>query len=178
MPYAQALRAATRHRHDFIGAYVADLGSVIDFDPIRAAKLRIGVDPIGGVGVHYWARIAEHYRLDLSAVSNVVDPTFAFMTVDWDGQIRMDPSSPYAMQRLQGMKDRFDIAFACDADHDRHGIVTPTAGLMLPNHYLAVAIDYLFKRPQRLGYAGRRWQNGGQHQPDRPRRGQPGPRAV
>ena len=145
MPYAQALRARTTHRHDYLSTYVADLGNVIDLDAIRDAKLRIGVDPLGGAGVHYWARIAQQYRLDLTVVSDVVDPTFGFMTVDWDGQIRMDPSSPYAMQRLQGMKDRFDIAFACDTDHDRHGIVTPTAGLMPPNHYLAVAIDYLFR---------------------------------
>ena len=145
VPYARALRAATTHRHDFLDAYVADLDSVIDFDVIRDTKVRIGVDPLGGAGVHYWARIAEHYRLDLSAVSDVVDPTFGFMTVDWDGHIRMDPSSPYAMQRLQGMKNRFDIAFACDTDHDRHGIVTPQTGLMPPNHYLSVAIDYLFK---------------------------------
>ena len=109
----------------------------------------MGVDPLGGAGVHYWARIAEHYRLDLTVVSDEVDPTFRFMTLDWDGQIRMDPSSPYAMQRLLDIKDRFDIAFACDTDHDRHGIVTPKAGLLPPNHYLAVAIDYLFRhRPQ------------------------------
>ncbi len=145
MPYAQALRAPTTHRHDFLDAYVGDLVHVIEFDTIRDAKLRIGVDPLGGAGVHYWARIAERHRLDLTVVSDVVDPTFGFMTVDWDGQIRMDPSSPYAMQRLQGLKDRFDIAFACDTDHDRHGIVTPKAGLMPPNHYLSVAIDYLFK---------------------------------
>ncbi len=144
--YAQALRASTTHRHDFLDEYVTDLGSVIDFDAIRDGKVRIGVDPLGGAGVHYWARIAEHYRLDLTVVSDVVDPTFGFMTVDWDGKIRMDPSSPYAMQRLQGMKDRFDIAFACDTDHDRHGIVTPGAGLMPPNHYLSVAIDYLFRQ--------------------------------
>jgi phosphoglucomutase len=143
--YARALRAKTTHRHDFQGAYVADLGNVIDFDAIREAKVRIGVDPLGGAGVHYWARIAEYYRLDLTVVNDVVDPTFSFMTVDWDGKIRMDPSSPYAMQRLQGIKDRFDIAFACDTDHDRHGIVTPKVGLMPPNHYLSVAIDYLFK---------------------------------
>ena len=109
------------------------------------AKVRIGVDPLGGAGVHYWARIAEQHRIDLAVVSDVVDPTFSFMTLDWDGQIRMDPSSPYAMQRLQDMKDRFDIAFACDTDHDRHGIVTPSAGLMPPNHYLSVVIDYLFR---------------------------------
>ncbi len=144
VPHAQALHASTTHRHDFQSAYVADLGNVIDFDVIRGAKVRIGVDPLGGAGVHYWARIAEQHQIDLTVVSDVVDPTFGFMTVDWDGQIRMDPSSPYAMQQLQSMKDRFDIAFACDTDHDRHGIVTPTAGLMPPNHYLSVAIDYLF----------------------------------
>lgn len=144
-PYPQALRASTTHRHDYVAAYVADLGSVIDFDLIREAKVRIGVDPLGGAGVHYWARIAEQHRIDLTVVSDVVDPTFSFMTLDWDGQIRMDPSSPYAMQRLQDMKDRFDIAFACDTDHDRHGIVTPSAGLMPPNHYLSVVIDYLFR---------------------------------
>jgi phosphoglucomutase len=151
IPYAQALRAKTTHRHDFLGTYIADLGQVVDFNVIRNAKVRMGVDPLGGAGVHYWARIAERYRLDLSVVSDVVDPTFGFMTVDWDGKIRMDPSSSYAMQRLQSMKDRFDIAFACDTDHDRHGIVTPTAGLMPPNHYLAVAIDYLFKNRDAWG---------------------------
>lgn len=145
MPYAQALRSKTTHRHDFLKTYVADLGNVIDFDLIRAAKMRIGVDPLGGAGTHYWARIADLYRIDLSVVSDLIDPTFGFMSVDWDGQIRMDPSSPYAMQRLQGMKDCYDIAFACDTDHDRHGIVTPSVGLMPPNHYLSVAIDYLFK---------------------------------
>ena len=148
VPYTQALRANTTHHHDFLAAYVAELGAVIDFDVIRGAKVRIGVDPLGGAGVHYWARIAEQHRIDLTVVSNVVDPTFGFMTVDWDGQIRMDPSSPYAMQRLQGMKECFDIAFACDTDHDRHGIVTPGAGLMPPNHYLSVAIDYLFTNRQ------------------------------
>ena len=147
--YPQALRAATTHRHDFLEAYVADLGNVIDMDAIRDAQIRIGVDPLGGAGVHYWARIAERYRLDLTVVSDEVDPTFRFMTVDWDGRIRMDPSSRYAMQRLLDIKDRFDIAFACDTDHDRHGIVTAQAGLLAPNHYLSVAIDYLFQhRPQ------------------------------
>ena len=149
MPHAQALAAATTHRHDYIGTYVADLGSVIDMDAIRDAKVRIGVDPLGGAGVHYWARIAERYRLDLTVISEEVDPTFRFMTVDWDGQIRMDPSSPHAMQRLLGLKDRFDVAFACDTDHDRHGIVTPQAGLMAANHYQAVSVDYVFRhRPQ------------------------------
>ncbi|MGN8159581.1 phosphoglucomutase (alpha-D-glucose-1,6-bisphosphate-dependent) [Salinisphaera sp. RV14] len=149
IPCNRALQAATTHRHDFVTAYVADLGQVVDMDAIRAAEVHMGVDPLGGAGVHYWARIAEHYRLDLTVVSDVVDPTFAFMTVDWDGRIRMDPSSPYAMQRLLDLKDRYDIAFGCDTDHDRHGIVTGQAGLLAPNHYLAVAIDYLFShRPQ------------------------------
>ena len=148
IPYAQALRAATTHRHNFLETYVADLGSVVDMDAIRDAGVRMGVDPLGGAGVHYWARIAERYRLDLTVVSDTVDPTFRFMSVDWDGKIRMDPSSPYAMQRLLGIKDRFDIAFACDTDHDRHGIVT-SQGLLAPNHYLSVMIDYLFRhRPQ------------------------------
>jgi phosphoglucomutase len=149
VPHAQALLASTTHRHDYLGTYVADLGNVIDFEAIRNAKVRIGVDPLGGAGVHYWARIAEHHQLNLTVVSDTVDATFRFMTLDWDGQIRMDPSSPYAMQRLLDIKDRFDIAFACDTDHDRHGIVTSKAGLLAPNHYLAVAIDYLFRhRPQ------------------------------
>ena len=149
MPQAQALQAATTHRHDYLSAYVGDLASVIDMDVIRNAKLRMGVDPLGGAGVHYWAAIAERYRLDLKVVSDAVDPTFGFMTLDWDGKIRMDPSSKYAMQRLQSLKDRFDIAFGCDTDHDRHGIVTPSAGLLAPDHYIAVAIDYLFQhRPQ------------------------------
>ena len=147
--YAKALHAATTHRHDYLAAYVADLGSVIDMDAIRDAKIRMGVDPLGGAGVHYWAAIAEHYKLDLTVVSETVDARFAFMTLDWDGQIRMDPSSPYAMQRLINIKDRFQIAFACDTDHDRHGIVTPGTGLLPANHYLSVAIDYLFRhRPQ------------------------------
>jgi len=117
-------------------------------DAIRAAGVRMGVDPLGGAGVHYWQRIAEQYRLDLNVVSSRVDPTFGFMTLDWDGRIRLDPSSAFAMQRLIGMKDSFDIAFACDTDHDRHGIVTK-AGLMPSNHYLAVAIDYLFRHRPR-----------------------------
>jgi phosphoglucomutase len=149
MLHAKALHAPTTHRHDYLSAYVADLASVIDLDAIRDGKIRMGVDPLGGAGVHYWAVIAEHYKLDLTVVSETVDSRFAFMTLDWDGQIRMDPSSPYAMQRLINIKDRFQIAFACDTDHDRHGIVTPEAGLLPPNHYLSVAIDYLFRhRPQ------------------------------
>ncbi|MEO8126972.1 MAG: phosphoglucomutase (alpha-D-glucose-1,6-bisphosphate-dependent) [Bryobacteraceae bacterium] len=149
IPFEKALHAATTHRHDYRNAYVADLANVIDVDAIRGAKIRMGVDPLGGAGVHYWGPIAERYKLELTVVSDAVDPTFRFMTVDWDGQIRMDPSSSYAMQRLIGLKDRFEIAFACDTDHDRHGIVTKSAGLLPPNHYLSVAIRYLFQhRPQ------------------------------
>jgi len=149
MPHDKALKAATTHRHDFLAAYVGDLGSVIDMDLIREAGVRMGVDPLGGAGVHYWGAIAERWRIDLSVVSETVDPRFAFMTLDWDGQIRMDPSSTYAMQRLLDIKDRFDVGVACDTDHDRHGIVTRSAGLLQPNHYLSVAIDYLFRhRPQ------------------------------
>jgi len=149
IPYAQALRATTTHRHDYVTAYVNDLGNVIDMDIIRGAKLHLGVDPLGGAGVHYWERIAEYHELGLTVVSEVVDATFSFMTVDWDGQIRMDPSSPYAMQRLIGMKDQFDLSFACDTDHDRHGIVTKSEGLLPPNHDLCVAISYLFpNRPK------------------------------
>ena len=144
MPYEQALKAATTHRHDYVATYVADLVNVIDFDVIRGANLRLGVDPLGGAGVRYWSAIAEHYKLNLEVVNDAVDPTFRFMSVDWDGQIRMDPSSPYAMQGLIGLRERFDVAFACDPDHDRHGIVTPS-GLLAPNNYLAVAIDYLYR---------------------------------
>lgn len=141
----RARLAPTTREHDFLSAYVGDLGSVIDFDVIRGGGIRMGADPLGGAGVHYWARIAERYKLDLTVVSEEVDPTFGFMTLDWDGRIRMDPSSAYAMQRLISLKDRYDIAFACDTDHDRHGVVTPSEGLMPSNHYLAVAIDYLFR---------------------------------
>jgi len=149
IPHEQALRAATTHRHDYLTAYVNDLGNVIDMDMIRSAKIHLGVDPLGGAGVHYWARIAERHKLDLTVVSEVVDPTFSFMTVDWDGQIRMDPSSTYAMQRLIGLKDKFDLSFACDTDHDRYGIVTKNDGLMPPNHDLCAAIHYLFQnRPK------------------------------
>ncbi len=151
---SKALSASTTQRFDFLNTYVADLENVIDFESIRKAKVRMGVDPLGGAGVHYWAAIARRYRLDLTVVSEEVDPTFRFMTLDWDGQIRMDPSSPYAMQRLLALKDRFEIAFACDTDHDRHGIVAPGSGLIPPNHYLAVAINYLFgHRPQWSGHA-------------------------
>ena len=149
IPFEKALRAPTTHRHDYLNAYIADLANVLDIDAIRGAKISMGVDPLGGAGVHYWEPIAECYGLNLAVVNEAVDPTFRFMTADWDGQIRMDPSSPYAMQRLIGMKDRFEIAFACDTDHDRHGIVTRSAGLMPPNHYLSVAIFYLFQhRPK------------------------------
>ena len=147
--HAKALHAATTHRHDFVNAYVGDIGNVIDMDAIRDAKIHMGVDPLGGAGVHYWAVLAERYQLDLTVISETVDPTFAFMALDWDGQIRMDPSSKYAMQRLIDRKDQFDIAFACDTDHDRHGIVSRSEGLLPSNHYLTVAIDYLFQnRPQ------------------------------
>jgi phosphoglucomutase len=145
MPYEKAVRAATTHRHDFIDAYVADLVNVIDLDLLRDSKIRMGVNPLGGAGVHYWQPIADRYKLDLTITSDEVDPTFRFMTADWDGKIRMDPSSPYAMRGLVELKDRFDIAFACDTDHDRHGIVAPSTGLLPPNHYLAVAIYYLYQ---------------------------------
>ena len=143
MPLAQARKAA--HEHDYLNTYVADLANVIDFDIIRSAGVHMGVDPLGGAGVHYWAPIAERYKIDLTVVSDEVDPQFAFMTVDWDGKIRMDPSSKYAMQRLIDLKDQYDVAFACDTDHDRHGVVTRSSGLMEPNHYLSVLIDYLFR---------------------------------
>jgi phosphoglucomutase len=149
MPLAAARRAVTTHEFDFVGNYVSDLANVIDMDVIRNAKVRMGADPLGGAGVHYWARIAERYKLDLTVVSDAVDPRFAFMTMDWDGRIRMDPSSSYAMQRLIGLKDRYDVAFGCDTDHDRHGIVTRSVGLMQSNHYLAVMIDYLFRNRPR-----------------------------
>jgi phosphoglucomutase len=149
IPLERALRANTTHRHDYIAAYVGDLDAVIDMATIRDSGLKIGVDPLGGAGVHYWPRIAEHYRINLEVVDDTVDPTFGFMTADWDGQIRMDPSSPYAMQRLLALKDRYEVAVACDTDYDRHGIVTRSAGLMPPNHYLSVAVSYLFQhRPE------------------------------
>jgi phosphoglucomutase len=149
IPFAKAKGAETTHPHDYMDAYIADLGSIIDFDAIRGAHLTLGVDPLGGAGVKYWAMIAERYQLPLTVVNESVDSTFRFMTVDWDGKIRMDCSSPYAMQRLIALKDRFDVAWACDPDHDRHGIVAKSVGLLNPNHYLAVAINYLFThRPQ------------------------------
>jgi phosphoglucomutase len=149
MSLAAARRASTTREYDFLGSYVEDLGNVLDLDVIRSSKVRLGVHPGGGAGVHYWPRIAERYGLDLTVVYDEVDPRFAFMTLDWDGRIRMDPSSPYAMQPLIALKDRFDVAFACDTDHDRHGIVTRSVGLMSSNSYLAVMIEYLFRnRPE------------------------------
>nr|AQQ74405.1 hypothetical protein [uncultured bacterium]AQQ74874.1 hypothetical protein [uncultured bacterium] len=148
-PIAKARTAATTHRHDYVSAYAADLVNAIDMDAIRSAKVRIGIDPLGGAAVGYWGQIAERYGLDIEVVNKEVDPTFRFMTLDWDGRIRMDCSSPYAMANLIALSKRFDVAFGNDADTDRHGIVTPSSGLMNPNHYLAVAIDYLFShRPQ------------------------------
>jgi phosphoglucomutase len=144
VPYARARVSSTTHAYDYVSAYVGDLGAVVDMEAIRRAKLRIGADPLGGAGVAYWAPIIERYGIDVQVVNAAVDPTFRFMTVDWDGKIRMDCSSPYAMARLIALKDRFDVAFANDTDHDRHGIVTRSAGLLNPNHYLAVAISYLF----------------------------------
>ncbi len=143
--YAGARSATTTHRYDYLSHYVHDLNQILDLELISHSKLRIGVDPLGGAGVHYWQRIADDYGLDLTVVNTAVDPTFRFMTLDWDGKIRMDPSSPYAMRGLISLKDRYDIALACDTDHDRHGIVAPSSGLMAPNAYLAVAIDYLFR---------------------------------
>jgi phosphoglucomutase len=153
IPIERALRASSTHRHDYQAAYVADLASVIDLESIRRSALRLGVDPLGGAGVHYWAPIAERYGLDLTVVDDTVDPTFRFMSLDWDGRIRMDPSSPPAMQRLIGLRNRFDVAFACDTDHDRHGVVTKSAGLLPPNHYLAVCIHHLFSNRPAWGRA-------------------------
>ncbi|HEV3110999.1 MAG TPA: phosphoglucomutase (alpha-D-glucose-1,6-bisphosphate-dependent) [Candidatus Binataceae bacterium] len=142
--FAQARKASTTHDYDYIDSYARELDQVVDMEAIRGAGLKVGVDPLGGAGVHYWGAIAERYKVALEVVNDGVDPTFRFMTLDWDGKIRMDCSSPYAMAKLVAMRDRFDIAFANDTDHDRHGIVTRTAGLMNPNHYLAAAIDYLY----------------------------------
>ena len=143
-PYAQALRGENVHRWDYLDAYVDDLPAVIDLDVIRQSALRLGVDPLGGASADYWAVIAERHRLDLEVVNNTIDPTFSFVPLDWDGRIRMDCSSPYAMARLTEMRDRFDVAFAHDPDADRHGIVTPSAGLLNPNHHLATCVAYLF----------------------------------
>jgi phosphoglucomutase len=149
IPYSRALRSPHVHRYDFVTPYVADLGAVVDMEAIRAAGVKIGIDPLGGAAVHYWHPVIERYGITATVVNEAVDPTFRFMTADWDGKIRMDCSSPYAMTSLVGMRDTFDVAFANDTDADRHGIVTRSSGLMNPNHYLAVAIDYLFSnRPQ------------------------------
>jgi len=149
VPFERALKAASTHHYPYVDRYVNDLEHVVDMDLIKNANIKLGVDPLGGAGVHYWPRIEERYRINLAVVNDAVDPTFRFMTLDWDGKIRMDPSSPYAMQALIALKDQFDIAFACDTDHDRHGVVTKSAGLLPPNHYLAVCIHYLFSnRPQ------------------------------
>jgi phosphoglucomutase len=144
VPMTKALAAPTTHRYDFIDNYVADLCNVVDMEAIRIAGVRVGVDPLGGAGVQYWGPIIDRYGIAATVVNDTVDPTFRFMSVDWDGKIRMDCSSPYAMAGLVGMRERFDVAFANDTDNDRHGIVTPSAGLLNPNHYLAVAIAYLF----------------------------------
>ena len=152
-PYSKALAAAKRH--DYVTAYVGDLASVLDMDAIRGAGLSLGADPLGGAGIAYWGRIAEKYGLNMAVVHDQADPTFRFMSVDWDGKIRMDCSSPYAMAGLIALKDKFDVAFACDTDHDRHGIVTRSAGLLNPNHYLAAAISYLYRnRPDWRADAG------------------------
>ncbi len=144
IPYARARRAATTKPHDYLGTYIGDLSQIIDMDVIQSAGLKLGIDPLGGSGVAYWRPIAERYGLNIEIVNPVVDPTFRFMPLDWDGKIRMDCSSPYAMANLIALKDRFAVAFGNDADNDRHGIVTRSAGLMNPNHYLAVSISYLF----------------------------------
>lgn len=147
--YARALESEKTYRHDYISTYVNDLANVIDFDVLRGTTLKLAVDPLGGAGVHYWPRIAEQYKLPLEILNQHVDPTFRFMTLDWDGRIRMDCSSPYAMASMITNKDKYDVAWACDTDHDRHGIVTRSAALLNPNHYLAVMIQYLFThRPQ------------------------------
>lgn len=151
VPFAKAQQASTTHKYDYLLTYVEDLGSVIDMEAISSAKIALGVDPLGGAGIRYWPRIAERYSLNLTVVNESIDPTFQFMTVDWDGRIRMDPSSPYAMQKLIGLKDKFDIAFACDTDHDRHGVVTKGSGLLPPNHYLSVCIHYLFSNRKNWG---------------------------
>jgi phosphoglucomutase len=144
VPLARAFTSSTTHKHDYLDSYVNDLSSVVDLQAIRDRQIHIGVDPLGGASVAYWDAIGDRYRLNLEVVNHTVDPTFRFMTVDWDGQIRMDPSSVYAMVRMLGLKDRFDVAFASDTDADRHGIVSHSQGLLDPNHYLAVAISYLF----------------------------------
>ena len=152
VPYDRARKSPHVHQYDYIGPYVADLQNVVDMEAIRSSGVKIGIDPLGGASVHFWQPIIERYGIAATVVSDAVDPTFRFMTVDWDGKIRMDCSSPYAMARLIGMRDKFDVAFANDTDADRHGIVTRSSGLMNPNHYLATAIAYLFRnRPEWSG---------------------------
>lgn len=155
MPAQRARRAPTTREYDFLDAYVAELDQVLDMDAIRQSGLRLAVDPLGGAGVHYWGAVAERYGIDLTVVDERVDATFGFMTLDWDGRIRMDPSSPFVMEPLLRLRDDYDVAFACDADHDRHGIVTGSSGLLPPNHYLAVAVDYLFRHRPDWGAAAR-----------------------
>ena len=150
VPFERAKRAPTTHRHDYMERYIADLASVVDLDAVRESRVTVAVDPLGGAGVHYLPMIAERYRLPMTVLSDVVDPTFSLMTLDWDGKIRMDCSSPYAMRKLIGLQDTYDVAWACDTDHDRHGIVARSTGLLNPNHYLAVAISYLVN--QRPGW--------------------------
>jgi phosphoglucomutase len=151
VPFTQALKASSTHKYDFLHSYVGDLGSVVDLAAVRDSQITLGVDPLGGAGIAYWPLIAERYKLNLTVVNEAVDPTFRFMTVDWDGKIRMDPSSPYAMRRLIGLKDKFDISFASDTDHDRHGVVTKSSGLLPPNHYLSACIHYLFANREKWG---------------------------
>jgi len=149
MDYHSAIKASTTHLHDYIHHYVRDLINVVDIEAIRDAGVRLGVDPLGGAGLRYWSAIADFYKIDLHLINQIIDPTFEFMTADWDGKIRMDPSSSYAMQSILAKRHDYQVSFACDADHDRHGIVTPSAGLLPPNHYLSVAIEYLFQnRPK------------------------------
>ena len=170
LTWAAALAAPTTHRHDYRTPYAADLGTVLDLSAVAASGLRIGVDPMGGAAVDYWPMIAERYGLDLTVVNPVVDPTFAFMPPDRDGKIRMDCSSPFAMARLLALKDKFDVAFGNDPDADRHGIVTPSTGLLNPNHFLAIAISYLFQNRPELAARSRRRQDIGVQRHDRPRR--------
>jgi phosphoglucomutase len=155
MPYARALKSSFVRKHDYVTPYVSDLANIIDMETIRESGVKIGIDPLGGAAVHYWAPIIERYRISATVVNDVVDPTFRFMTNDWDGKIRMDCSSPYAMTRLIALREKFDVAFANDTDADRHGIVARSSGLMNPNHYLAVAIAYLWSnRPDWSGTCG------------------------
>jgi phosphoglucomutase len=155
MPYERARRSAIIHRHDYIAAYVGDLANVVDMAAIRAAGVRIGIDPLGGAAIDFWPAIIARYGIAATVVDDTIDPTFRFMTADWDGKIRMDCSSPYAMTRLVALRERFDIGFANDTDVDRHGIVCPSSGLMNPNHYLAAAVSYLFQnRPGWRGDSG------------------------